>query len=1038
MIPESPFDLSTMHREFGWPTPEAIVAPEGAGPAMYARLARQKIGASLNRMAGDGAVEVGVLSLDSASDTSEAPLAIVCRFARPADARLLAEAHRLAWNFCHAPLLITIDPVHLRTFSCFVAPVELLGTPSPDRAELSPRLHATRLAADRGAELLHFVNIASGRLIETHSDSFRSEGRADRMLLANLKEVRARLLGGRRKLPVDLAHDLIARLIFIQFLFDRKDANGASALNPDQLSRLRKEGVLTGRYDDLSALLADYGDTYQFFKWLNARFNGDLFPPATGGDGWDREMSRVHSDHLTLLSDLVSGKSIAGSGQLEFWRLYSFDAIPLEFVSSIYDEFVSAPKPRQPSRSPGSNRGNAVGVHYTPTHLVDFVLDAVLPWAGERWDLKILDPACGSGIFLVRAFQRLVHRWKRQHPGEAIQPSLLSRILAECLVGVDIDAHAARVASFSLYLAMCDEIDPKAYWTDVRFPSLRGRSIFSSDFFAEGTAGFGAEDIGKYDLVVGNAPWGKGTVTAAARDWSEKNGWPIANKDIGALFLGKGLQLARDGGRVALIQSAGNLLLNDAAAALRKRLVETSVVEEIVNFTILRFHLFPSATSPACSIVIRKQQPGDSDVLYMCPKLLRTGEDDFRIMIDETDVHFVTSQEMLSNAWIGLMAGGRRDLDLVARIAAGKTTLAEMKKSGDISMREGVIGGTERHPNLRNRRVLFDRDFPGGTGFFLDEKVLERRKSIDVHRLTDPEAFTIPQLLVKQATREPKAVIVRGTEGVVCSQSFVSVHGKTRKGARALQTFCLTYNSAIARYYLAMTDGRMSYRPELRVGAVASLPLPSDPGGRIFSDGDATDINETAFRLFGLREHDRILVEDAIEFAIPELLRLPDSPGRYPTVRKSTEEAGTLDDYAVTFLRVLKGTARRAPASIIIFEEEGGERLPIRMLTVHFGQNGGEIQRTSISSGLLRTRLVETAALLKPHSSSIQFQRVATLFDVQHGSDGKTLATVHLLRPDQRRYWSRSAALRDADHLLASAVFARPDDGRRSTDGGSE
>lgn len=1040
MITESPFDLSTMHRDFGWPTPEAIVAPEGAGPAMYARLARQKIGASLNRMAGDGAVEVGILSLDSGSDTSEAPLAIVCQFARPADARLLAEAHRLAWNFCHAPLLITIDPVHLRTFSCFVAPVELLGTPSPDRAELLPRLDAARLASDRASELLHFVNIASGRLIETHSDSFRSEGRADRTLLVNLKEVRARLLGGRRKLPVDLAHDLIARLIFIQFLFHRKDANGVSALNPEQLIRLHEDGVLAGRYDDLSALLSDYDDTYRFFKWLNARFNGDLFPSAAGGDGWDREMSRVRAEHLTLLSDLVSGKSIAGSGQLEFWRLYSFDAIPLEFVSSIYDEFVSAPKPRQPNRATKSGRGKAVGVHYTPTHLVDFVLDAVLPWAGERWDLKILDPACGSGIFLVRAFQRLVHRWKRQHPGEAVQPSLLSRILSECLVGVDIDAHAARVASFSLYLAMCDEIDPKAYWTDVRFPSLRGRSIFSSDFFVDGTTGFdGAEDTGKYDLVVGNAPWGKATVTEAARDWSAKNGWPIANKDIGALFLGKGLQLVRMGGRVALIQSAGNLLLNDAAASLRKRLLEASVVEEIVNFTILRFHLFPSATSPACSIVIRKEQPGDSDILYMCPKLLRTGEDDFRIIIDETDIHFVTPREMLSNAWIGLMAGGRRDLDLVARIAEGKTTLADMKESGDISMREGVIGGRERHPKLRNRRVLFDRDFPEGTGFFLDEKALVRRKSIDVHRLTDPEAFTVPQLLVKQATREPKAVIVRGSEGVVCSQSFVSAHGKTRKGARALQTFCLTYNSAVARYYLAMTDGRMSYRPELRVGAVASLPLPPDPGGRIFSNGDATDVDEMAFRLFGLREHDRILIEDAIEFAIPELLRLPDSPGRHPTVRRSAEEAGTLENYAVTFLRVLKGTARNAPASIIIFEEEGSERLPIRMLTVHFGRNGGEaIQKTSIPSGSLRDRLVETAAMLKPRSSGIQFQRVATLFDVQQRSDDETSATVHLLRPDQRRYWSRSAALRDADRLLASAVFARPDDRRRPTDGESE
>ena len=42
-------------------------------------------------------------------------------------------------------------------------------------------------------------------------------------------------------------------------------------------------------------------------------------------------------------------------------------------------------------------------------HLVDFVLDQVLPWRGTDWNLKILDPACGSGVFLVKAFQRLAN-----------------------------------------------------------------------------------------------------------------------------------------------------------------------------------------------------------------------------------------------------------------------------------------------------------------------------------------------------------------------------------------------------------------------------------------------------------------------------------------------------------------------------------------------------------------------------------------------------------------------------------------------------
>ena len=81
------------------------------------------------------------------------------------------------------------------------------------------------------------------------------------------------------------------------------------------------------------------------------------------------------------------------------WPQYAFDVIPLEFISSIYETFVT-------------KRASGDGIYYTPSYLVDFVLDRVLPWDGTDWDLKVIDPACGSGIFLVKAFQRLVHRWK--------------------------------------------------------------------------------------------------------------------------------------------------------------------------------------------------------------------------------------------------------------------------------------------------------------------------------------------------------------------------------------------------------------------------------------------------------------------------------------------------------------------------------------------------------------------------------------------------------------------------------------------------
>jgi len=90
---------------------------------------------------------------------------------------------------------------------------------------------------------------------------------------------------------------------------------------------------------------------------------------------------------------------------------------------------------------------------------------------------EILDPACGSGIFLVKAFQRLIHRWRNANPTKSRRPICFGDLLEKNLFGVDIHEEAVRVASFSLYLAMCDEIEPRYYWQQVRFPRLRGKNL---------------------------------------------------------------------------------------------------------------------------------------------------------------------------------------------------------------------------------------------------------------------------------------------------------------------------------------------------------------------------------------------------------------------------------------------------------------------------------------------------------------------------------------------------------------------------------
>src|SRR5204863_390948 len=174
-------------------------------------------------------------------------------------------------------------------------------------------------------------------------------------------------------------------------------------------------------------------------------------------------------------------------------------------------------------------------------------------------DLKILDPSCGSGIFLVKSFQRLVRRWRNANHGKAPKVSDLKPILENNLFGVDVNREAVRVASLGLYLAMCDAIDPRHYWKQVVFPRLRDRRLISKDFFLETEAGFRTEhDANSFDLVLGNAPWGKNSIkrSSAASAWADNYEWPVTYGDIGPLFPAKAAKMAKPGGRVALLQSA--------------------------------------------------------------------------------------------------------------------------------------------------------------------------------------------------------------------------------------------------------------------------------------------------------------------------------------------------------------------------------------------------------------------------------------------------------------------------------------------------
>ena len=329
---------------------------------------------------------------------------------------------------------------------------------------------------------------------------------------------------------------------------------------------------------------------YDLFRSLNQHFNGDLFvKPCSFGDVGPKLRRR----HLEVLARFRSGKEEMGpaGSQLRLWG-YNFAFIPVELISAVYDQFLS--------EQDQARRGQ----FHTPMHLASSIVSQI--WDDPeildpriKTKGKFLDPACGSGIFLVCLFKRLCEQWRHGKARRSIRWDSLLGFL-DRLCGWDIDAGAVRVAAFSLYVALLEEARPPDIRNLMRrgklLPPLWGTTLREADFFR-------MEASPEYDVVIGNPPWRSSDPASAA--WCEQHALPAPNKQAAWGFFWKALRHLKKDGRIAFLLPAMSFLHNHSDEALdaRNLLFQSARVHRIVNYADLRFQLFSVAVRPAALFI---------------------------------------------------------------------------------------------------------------------------------------------------------------------------------------------------------------------------------------------------------------------------------------------------------------------------------------------------------------------------------------------------------------------------------------------------
>ncbi len=953
------------------------------------------------------------------------------------DRKQVLDLHGALWNQGLATLLLVLAANTVRAFSLARKPFQDEGIWETEC--LIQQLHVIANAFDL-KNLLYAAE--SGRLLEEHADYFRPDERIDQVLLDNLTAAHATLR--RDGLSADGAQALLIQTMFIAYLEDR------GIVLPEYLQE-----ATDGVADSFDAILSAEDDTLLLglLERLRKDFNGDLFVAPCAFDA-EAPPERVLPAHLTTLARFRSGRvemRQGGGDQLRLWG-YDFKYMPIELVSAVYDRFLGR-------RSKDERRKK--GAYYTPMFLADTAISALWDTVPEKTRTQgtFLDPACGSGIHLVRLFQRLCESWRRGHRSRTIPWGSLLAMLAR-LQGLDIEASAVRVTVFSLYVALLQEVKPP----DIRrlmkqgrlLPPLWGRTLRAEDFFD-----VPEEDL-KTDVVVGNPPWtSRREPERRSIAWCNDHSLPMPENEEAWAFTWKALRHLRECGVVGFLLPAMGFLHNQSkdAVAARRQLAETARLLRVVNFADLRFQLFDSAVRPAALMILSPGSEGAHGYRfdYWTPKAdlnLRMGR---VITLRSADKGSVSSRQLAEDPFVFKRRLWMNDPDaklfgyLAALPSLNDLVLeyGKVYRTIDSFANRWVVGngfkpvsetlfGKEGHSRERSKAIRTAPYLPIGAFRMLVQDCRGLRPFKDeydglVHRNGFERGFDGPRVLVPQGLSATRQMRLRASyvEDPLTFEHIISAISVPAQDAHLGKLLAALMNSKLLLWFAFHdTSSFGAERPVVRQVELLRLPFPlpehmdgasASAAGELvaFLDeqravvrkrelvpGTSEDVlrqlDDLCYRYFGLGKEEIALVEDGVNEIIPNvqpskgtsiaLWRKPDKSNREAYGRTLSESLSPwFDDNA---------------AVNVSLEARNDDMALVRLRLVDRQSQEVYHERSSRAVSEALQRLSQRLNVQLP--GNFQLVPDFRLFD------GDSL---YVVKPLQRRFWLRSAAIADADAL---------------------
>ena len=824
--------------------------------------------------------------------------------------------------------------------------------------------------------LLSAENLLSGRTADLLKESRREDKDITDSLYQDYKDLRFKLLSAVQKAdaaiaPLDaiaLAQKILDRVLFIAFAED-------TGLLPD--NTLENAFVARDAYNPRPV--------WDNFKGLFRAIdngNSDLKIPRYNG-GLFREDGVING--LTIPDDICEGFKTLG--EYDFASEVSVTVLGHIFEQSIADverlQAIARGEEEEPEKTTGtSGRRKRDGVVYTPDYIARFIVAETLgthlreifedtlrahakkgadvtdyeniPWRKksaelEAWQayrdrlksLRIVDPACGSGVFLIMAFDFMKAELTRvndkikdllpkaEHFGDLLNYVPDSEVLTDNLFGVDVNEESIEITKLSLWIKTAR----RGKVLDSLSGSIRvGDSLIEDSNFAYLDHAFtweaafpGVFAEGGFDVVLGNPPYVRMEFLKLLKPYLEKRYEVVSDRaDLYCYFYERGLRLLKPGGRLGYI-SSNTFFKTGSGKPLREYLLKEATIESVVDFGDLQ--VFEGVTTyPAILTMKRGAAPKGHELRFWKVDAL-------------PENNFLATWEAAAGPYPQMALGGESwELENPAlralrdKIRTGRKTLKDVYGSPLYGIKTGlnaafvIDNATKEHlcakdprsaellkPFLEGKdlkrwraeprglwliyipknRIDID-DYPAIRDLMLPfkeklEKRATKQEWFELQQAQEVDAAKLlhPKILYNRFTSKPNFALVKDPFFINDAPYFIPT-----------DSFALLalLNSKVHWFFLSMSATALRGGFVQLLGRyVEPLPIPE------MSDAQRDDLDQLAQRAQELSEI-RLSLQTALTRRIPDLC----PPEREPKLTTRLQEWWTLPDFATFRAEVKK------------------------------------------------------------------------------------------------------------------------------------